>query len=89
MKNLTELIMPLESIILPHYLLLNMKYCITLLDMMNSHSVPLLVKILMILIKSQCIVSDVDSDCDIIHTHSITVQQIKCAISKMQAGKSD
>ena len=40
-------------------------------------------------IKSQCIVSDVDSDCDIIHTHSITVQQIKCAISKMQSGKSD
>ena len=40
-------------------------------------------------IKSQCIVSDVDSECDIIHTHSITVQQIKCAISKMQSGKSD
>ena len=40
-------------------------------------------------IKSQCIVFDVDSDCDIIHTHSITVQQIKCAISKMQSGKSD
>ena len=40
-------------------------------------------------IKSQCIVSDVDSDCDIIHTHSITVQQIKCAISKLQTGKSD
>ena len=37
-------------------------------------------------IKSQCIVSDVDSDCNIIHTHSITVQQIKCAISKMQSG---
>ena len=64
-----------------------MKNCITLLDMMNSHSVPLLVKLLMIF-KSQCIVSDVDSDCDIIHTHSITVQQIKCAISKMQSGKS-
>ena len=32
-------------------------------------------------IKSQCIVSDVDSNCYIIHTHSITVQQIKCAIS--------
>ena len=40
-------------------------------------------------IKSQCIVSDVDSDCDIIHTHSITVQQIKCAISKLKHGKSD
>ena len=40
-------------------------------------------------IKSQCIVSDVDSDCDIIHTRSTTVQQIKCAISKMQSGKSD
>ena len=34
-------------------------------------------------ITSQCIVLDVDSDCDIIHIHSITVQQIKCAISKM------
>ena len=40
-------------------------------------------------IKSQCIVSDVDSDCDIMHTHSITVQQIKCAISKLKPGKSD
>ena len=40
-------------------------------------------------IKSQCIVSDVDSDCDIIHTHSITVQQIKCATSKLKPGKSD
>ena len=55
---------------------------------MNSHSVPLLVKILMILSRS-IIVSDVDSDCDIIHTHSITVQQIKCAISKLKPGKSD
>ena len=40
-------------------------------------------------IKSQCIVSDVDSDCDTIHTHSINVQQIKCAISKLKPGKSD
>ena len=40
-------------------------------------------------IKSQCIVSHVDSDCDIIHTHSITVQRIKCAISKPKPGKSD
>ena len=40
-------------------------------------------------IKSQCIVSDVDSDCDIIDTHSITVKQIKCAISKLKPGKSD
>ena len=51
-KNLTVLIMPLESIILSHYLLINMKNCITLLDMMNSHSVPLLAKILMILSRS-------------------------------------
>ena len=40
-------------------------------------------------IKSQCIVSDVDSDCDIIHTHSITVKQIKCAICMLKPGKSD
>ena len=40
-------------------------------------------------IKSQCVVSDVDSDCDIIHTYSIHVRQIKCAISKLKPGKSD
>ena len=40
-------------------------------------------------IMSQCIISDVDSDCDIIHTHSTTVQQIKRAISKLKPGKSD
>ena len=85
MKNLTVLIMPLESIILPHYLLTNMKNCIPLLDMMNIHSVPLLVKNINN-IKSQCIVFDVDSYCDIIHTHSITIQQIKCAISKLKLG---
>ena len=39
-------------------------------------------------IKSQCIVSDLDSDCDIIHIHIITVQQIKCVISKLKHGKS-
>ena len=55
--------------------------------MMNSHSVPLLANILMILSCSDCIVSDVDSDCDIIHAHSITVQQIKYAISKLKPGK--
>ena len=39
-------------------------------------------------ITSQCIIADDDSDCDIIHTHTIhidlTVQQIKCAISKLK-----
>ena len=40
-------------------------------------------------ITSQCIVSDVDSDSYIIHTHSITVQYIKCAIRKIKLGKSD
>ena len=40
-------------------------------------------------IKSQYIVSDVDADCDIMHTHSITVQLFKCAISKLILGKSD
>ena len=52
MKNVTVLIISLESIILPHYLITNMKNCKTLLDMMNSHSVPLLVNILMILSRS-------------------------------------
>ena len=69
-----------------------MKNCITLLhlDMMNSHSVPLLGKILTIT-RHNLFVPDVDSDCDIIHshTHSITVQQSKCAISKLKLGKSD
>ena len=51
-ENLTVTIMPSESIILPHYLLTNMKNCITLLDMMNCHSVPLIVKILLILSRS-------------------------------------
>ena len=55
-KNLTVLIMP-------HCLLTNMKTCITLLDMMNSHSVPFLVKNIDD-VKSHCIVPDVDSDCD-------------------------
>ena len=40
-------------------------------------------------ITSQCIVPDADPDCDIIHTHSKTVQQIKRAISKLKLGKSD
>ena len=39
-------------------------------------------------ITSQCIIADDDSDCDIIHAHTIhidlTVQQIKCAISKLK-----
>ena len=34
---------------------------------------------------SQCIVPHVDSDWDIIHTHNITVQEIKCAISKLKS----
>ena len=40
-------------------------------------------------IKSQCIVCDVDFACYIIHTQSITVQHIKCAISKLKPVKSD
>ena len=35
-------------------------------------------------ITEQCIMTDVDTDCDIIHTHSITEQQIK-----LKHGKSD
>ena len=51
-KYPSVLIMPLESKIFPHQLLTNMKNCITLLDMMNSHSVPLLLKILTALRRS-------------------------------------